>query len=81
MTTRAERIAAEAEEAVGSWPSLSPEDRAALTRSGVISKLESGGYLIDVGDAYPIWRPDMGAVRRLLLERDLAAADASTVRA
>lgn len=36
-----------------------------------IHKLQSGGYLVDLGDAFPVWRIDMGAVRRLLLEREL----------
>lgn len=40
-----------------------------------IHKLNSGGYLVDVGEAFPLWRHDMGAVRRLLLERDLMVAE------
>jgi hypothetical protein len=44
-----------------------------------IHPLKSGGYLVDVGEAFPVWRADMGAARRLLLERDLL--DAELVRA
>ena len=38
---------------------------------GTIHPLKSGGVLVDVGDEFPVWRPDAGAARRLLLERDL----------
>ncbi len=34
-------------------------------------KLLSGGYLVDIGQAFPVWRRDMEAVRRFLLDRDL----------
>jgi hypothetical protein len=78
-TDRADRIAAEADERVAGWPSMTAEERAELTTSGVVRKLESGGFLVDVGEAFPVWRADMGAVRRLLLELDLRA-DASTAR-
>lgn len=43
-------------------------------RVGTYIKLNSGGYLVHTGDAFPAWRHDMGAVRRLLLELDLASA-------
>jgi hypothetical protein len=66
--TAADRIAQAANERVTGWPSL--------TRiPGTYIKCESGGWLIEVGDAFPVWRADMGAVRRLLLEQDLLAAE------
>jgi hypothetical protein len=73
--TRADQIAAEADERVAGWPSLSPAERASLTASGAVSKLQSGGFLVELGGDFPAWCPDMGAVRRLLLERDLVSAE------
>lgn len=65
--SRAEQIAAAANERVASW--------ATLPRTpGDFVKCESGGFLVEVGESFPIWRTDMGAVRRLLAERDLLDA-------
>jgi hypothetical protein len=63
MTNRAE-IAAQADGAVNGWLIL---DRV----PGTVHKLESAGYLVDVGEAYPRWCHDMGEVRRVLAELDL----------
>jgi hypothetical protein len=60
--TRADQIAEAANERVAAWPSLN-------RTPGSILKCES------VGEAFPVWRRDMGAVRRLLAERDLLHAD------
>lgn len=69
--TRSEQVAAEADQTVASWLTLS-------RTPGQIHHLKSGGFLVEVGDGgFPVWRCDMGAVRRLLLERDLAAAEVS----
>lgn len=44
--------------------------------AATIHPLKSGGYLVDLGDGgFPVWRADMGAARRLLLERDLILAE------
>jgi hypothetical protein len=64
----AEQIARAAHERVSAWPTLS-------RIPGTYIKCASGGWLVEVGDAFPVWRQDMGAVRRLLLERDLMAAE------
>lgn len=48
---------------------------------GAIHPLKSGGVLVDVGEAFPVWRSDMGAARRLLLERDLMLAEIRTASA
>jgi hypothetical protein len=76
VNTQAERLTAAAETAVEGWLSV---DRNvlehALTRPAQVHKLASGGYLVEVGESFPIWRQDMGAVRRLLLDRDLITAD------
>jgi hypothetical protein len=42
---------------------------------GEVYRCESGGFLVEVGECFPVWRKDMGAVRSLLLERDLASAN------
>jgi hypothetical protein len=34
----------------------------------VIRRFESGGFGLDFGDGFPLWLPDMGAVRRFLTE-------------
>lgn len=44
----------------------------------VVHVLQSGGFLVDVGDAFPIWRADMESVRRVLLEHALFVADATS---
>ncbi len=45
-----------------------------------IHPLRSGGFLIDLGDGgFPVWRRDMEAVRRFLLERDMDAAEGPRV--
>lgn len=74
-SSRADRIAADADERVAGWPSLSPADRANLTASGAVTKLQSGGFLVELGGDFPAWCPDMGTVRQLLLEHDLASAE------
>lgn len=70
-----------ADETVASWMTLSPDDRAELSAklgsTPPVHVLKSGGFLVDLGDAFPVWREDMGAVRRLLLERDMRAITAS----
>lgn len=76
--TRNERALADANARVAGWPSLAQATRAAISDAvnlEVVTPLKSGGFLVDVGESFPIWRCDMGAVRRLLLERALAAAD------
>lgn len=58
--SRADQIAEAADAAVDTWFGLGG-------LPGTVHKLKSGGYLVDVGDAFPVWRADMSAVRRLLL--------------
>jgi hypothetical protein len=83
-TSPARRIAEAADETVSGWMALSADDRAALADTLVapspIHPLKSGGYLVDMGEAFPFWRADMGAVRRLLRERDLIDADLVRLR-
>lgn len=62
------QMRAEAEQRVKTWAKL---DRT----PGSFHRCESGGFLVEVGEAFPIWRQDMGAVRSLLIERDLSAAE------
>jgi hypothetical protein len=81
--TRAEKITAAADRTVAGWMCT---DRAALTETlssaavTPIHPMHSGGFVVDVGDAVPVWRADMGGVRRLLTDRDRlrAARPAST---
>jgi hypothetical protein len=76
--SRADQIAQAANERVASWPSLDANDRVALVEAAYpsrIHKLKSGGVLADTGGSYPVWFPDPGPARRLLLDLDLIAAD------
>lgn len=52
--TRAERIAADADEAVSRWATLSAEDRAALTAD--ITLLDSGGAMAAI-NGVDVWAP------------------------
>lgn len=74
--SQAEQRSRDADQRVRNWPSLNrePTTPAPDLPTGV-SKCDSGGFLVDVGEAFPAWRADMGAVRRLLLARDLITAE------
>ena len=43
-----------------------------------VRKCRTAGFTVDLGDQFPAWCPDMGAVRKLLAERDLIAAEVTT---
>ncbi len=55
-----------ADTTVAAWPTI--------TRSpGDIYRLKSGGFLVNVGDAYPVYRHDEADARTLLRGRNLPA--------
>ncbi len=65
--SRADQITAEADATVKSWPKVPRVP-------GDYMKCQTAGFIVEVGEDYPVWAADMGAVRRLLVERDLLEA-------
>ncbi len=58
------------------WMSADRDDLSViLGAERPVRKCMAAGFTVDVGDAFPMWAPDMATVRRILAERDLIAAE------